>query len=435
MSFRSTVTVEFGDKSGLNDISARVQGAQVMARLRVGDFGTNRTVITLRNDDGAFTPGAGGTYDGVDWFSQGLFIAGDTGNYTYDLFHGLITSFDLNDDGVNSTVTIEADDALTVGGSSSTTFNVTFAFGGNLVQWIEYAYNGVGTGGSLVSGVPMPLLANTTSSVDVTGIGVMQILPDPNGAGTDDYIAVQPARDFVRTVLMPSALNVGWPTTIDLSSTDTKFNALSSNLFPVRGSSTAITFTFDESPAAGELPFNNLKRGFAIDDLINTAVIGTIPLATTGLPSSETATNAGSIDKYGARTIQMNSVMVGAKLLAPSVVATRWANVFSEAEFQVRTFNVNESLVSAQIGSSTASEEKWAQLLDVASGPMQVGVMNFTASGASSQSTEAFVVMSRTISITPDDIRLRVECLPIDQTGAFVLDSSTLGVLDTNRLG
>ena len=101
----------------------------------------------------------------------------------------------------------------------------------------------------------------------------------------------------------------------------------------------------------------------------------------------------------------------------------------------MQQFTITESMVRATVGTSATSEEKWAQLLDIETGPVQVGTIEFTPAGGSTAVTETFVTMSRTIQITPGDIRLTVECLPIDQTGAFVLDSSTLGVLNQNRLG
>lgn len=440
MSFTSTVTVEVGDKSGLNDITDRVQGAQIVTRLRTGDFGTNRVVLTLRNDDGALTPGAGGTYTALDWFSQGLFIEGDTGTYTFTLFHGIITGFNLQDDGVNSTVTIEADDGYTVGGSATTTIDIT-----NTVvstNWIELLYNGLTSVANNISGVQMPLLGNTDSEVNAVNASISDGLAG-NGQLTSLYEAAAPVRDFIRTAIMPGGPSMAFPTTIDLSTSTTIYECLELQIWPVRKSATLITFTFDEAPSSGELPFVALRRGFPLDDMLNGASISTLPYPPAGDPLSATADDPASISKYGARSFLASSVMVGATipthnptgLRGVQTVAERWANTYSAAEFTVRSFQVSESLVRSEVGSSATSEEAWAQLLDVTTGPAQFGVINFTPAGGSSQVTEQFVTMTRTIAITPADIRVTVECLPLDQTGAFILDSSTLGVLDQNRLG
>jgi hypothetical protein len=116
MSFQSTVGVEFGQRLGMTSLTNRAQGAQVTTRVQLGDFGSNRAIVTLRNDDGALTPGAGGTYSSVDWYSQALQLIGNTGTYDFKVFYGIITSFSLQDDGVNSTVVLEADDFFTTGG-------------------------------------------------------------------------------------------------------------------------------------------------------------------------------------------------------------------------------------------------------------------------------------------------------------------------------
>lgn len=436
MSFRSSVTVEIGDKTAINDFTDRVQGAQIVTRLRIGDFGTNRAILTLRNDDGALTPGGGGTYGAVDWFSQAIFIEGDTGNYQFTLFHGMITGFDLQDDGVNSTVTIEADDGLTVGGSSATEIEITGSISAELESWLTISYNGFSDPDGFISGAQMPTLNNSTSSVDFAKVGVRGA--ESIFLATSLYSAVAPVRDFVRTVLMPSGPNIGWPTTIDLTTSNTNYKGIAANINPIRASLTALTFTLDESPSSGELPFRNLSRGYPADGMLNEAVMTTLPEFSTGTVSTVTSTDVVSRDKYGTRAVQASSIMVGQAPTSPVAaqeIANRWAHTYSSSEFVPRSFEITEAMVVAAVGSSSTSEQAWSQLLDVSKGPLQQVAINFTPTGALSQQTESVITMSRTISVVPGDIRLTVECLPLDQAAPFILDSSTLGVLDTNRLG
>jgi hypothetical protein len=437
MSFQSTVGVEFGQSLGMTSLTNRAQGAQVTTRVQLGDFGSNRAIVTLRNDDGALTPGAGGTYSSVDWYSQALQLIGNTGTYDFKVFYGIITSFSLQDDGVNSTVVLEADDFFTTGGREVSSVVWGPPYGKtNVADFIEDLYNGVTISGfprnTVISGVNMPRLGSASSNVVVTdnGVGVGSFLAE------DPLEFDSPVRDIVRSNLMPSAPSVAWPTKYEffVSPTRTEYQASSCTTYPVRDNSDPykVDYTFAEDATSGELPFANLIRGFNTDTLLNNAQIA----AATPIGVTASYTNTDSADKYGTHTIQLTSIIPPSNpTTRMPVLAQRWANTFSVSQFTVQQFTITESMVRATVGTSATSEEKWAQLLDIETGPVQVGTIEFTPAGGSTAVTETFVTMSRTIQITPADIRLTVECLPIDQTGAFVLDSSTLGVLDQNRLG
>jgi hypothetical protein len=263
---------------------------------------------------------------------------------------------------------------------------------------------------------------------------------DNAGVGVGSFLAENPVefdspvKDIVRQNLMPSALNVAWPTKVEffVSPTITEYEGVSCTTYPVRSSVSAIPFVFSESPSAGELPFKDLKRGFNTDTLLNNSQIE----AATPIGVTATATNTASVEKYGAHTIRLNEIFPPSNPTnRMPVLAQRWANTFADSSFTVQRFTVTEQMVRAKVGSSAVSEQRWAQLLDVASGPVQASTIEYTPAGSATAITETFIVMSRTIRIRPGDFRLEVECLPGDQSGAFILDSSTLGVLDQNRLG
>ena len=432
MTFTSTVTVQFGPIAGnYENVSDRVQGAQITTRVRTGDFGNNRATLTLRNDDGELTPGAGGTWSSIDWFAQGLFISGNTGSFTYDLFHGVITRFSLQDDGVNSTVVLEADDGFSVGGAATTSITAvtTGEVQGTLTEMIDRVYNGYASAPLIISGVTMPLLNGTSADVEVTTVGLTTAT-----IGFSQFSTTAAARDFVRRSLMPSAPNVAWPTVISVSGSLRRYKAYACQIYPVR---TTTGPSFAENATGDELPFRELQRGFATDDLLNNAVVTTLNDSPGQVVRSATRSNASSAAKYGARSIQATSIVPGISDTGPlktTTIAERWANVYSSSEFSVRQFVVTEAMVR-RVTSPVNAQLRWAELLDIETGPLTVSTIEFTPAGSSTTVTETFVIMSRTIQIVPGDIRLTVECLPIDQTGAFVLGSSTLGVLDTNRLG
>jgi len=61
-------------------------------------------------------------------------------------------------------------------------------------------------------------------------------------------------------------------------------------------------------------------------------------------------------------------------------------------------------------------------------------LVTWTGSGASSQTAEC-VVFGRSISVTPEDTVISVRLKSGADNQSFILDDSSFGVLDQNRLG
>ena len=122
MAINTTWKVEIGTVASPINFTSRVLSMNIRQSVDVNVMGRGVCVITLLNKDGALTPGGGGTYSSTDWFAQGVFVnaSTDTGGAetSTDVFDGIVVDFDLEDDGVFSTVTITAIDCLTVGGKS-----------------------------------------------------------------------------------------------------------------------------------------------------------------------------------------------------------------------------------------------------------------------------------------------------------------------------
>jgi len=99
------------------DFTSRTLGLSVAQSTELATIGTSKARISLDNNDGELTPGAGGTYGATEWFKYALEIncqidydAGST--VTTQVFAGIIDGFDLQDDGIDSTVTISAVDVF-----------------------------------------------------------------------------------------------------------------------------------------------------------------------------------------------------------------------------------------------------------------------------------------------------------------------------------
>ena len=435
MSFKSTFTVKIRISGSYVDFASRTLGIDIVQRLQVGALGRHTARLTFDNNDGALTPLSTGTYANVDWFSTSCLIDGDTGSYTFNACHGIITGFELLDDGVNSYVSMTIDDVFTCGGNAEIEMTkFSSAIDTNLEFWLEAIMNGTVTDGATFNRVGLPQISGAFTAMQVTNVGRITQLMEFFTDGT--YTAV--ANDFITQTLAPSGPNTIWPTTIDPTQTYA-YDAVFCQLWPLRNSSTAIDFTFDESPTSGELPLKTVQRGYTIDQLINTVKFTALDDGTTTQPHTVSTSNDDSLEAYGQRGMFASAIMehtaTGSSYNTLEEIAGRWANQYSLPEFVVRNFTIDEATVNGLVGGSAASEELWAQLLDVTDGICQIATLNFTPTGSSTQVTENVVMLGRQIQITPSNVRIEIECLPLAQAGGFTLDSDVLGVLDQNRLG
>ena len=457
---------------GPTDFTSRTMGFRSELSAPVGRFGRGELVLDLDNTDGALTPGSDGTYSSVDWLSQGVFIDATVGTHTRYVFDGIITEFDIVDDGVTSFVRIRADDGLTIGGAARTTIDLditaTVTYG-SVTTLLDDLFNGDTTTGWAVTETTLPSLGNgTTASIinyeiwEFVGIDNVISITRPPASGSATFDG--PVMDFVQDKVMPAGPLVAWPSRI---TTDTIFSTgdtqyLYQTLRPThhRGTRTLggvtfdnrFDFTFDETPAAGELPFRELDRGYTTDMLINEATVSAVFTEPRyGAQGTFTEKDTDSQTLYGQRAATYEDVLHGlvnadgtwqligsagrAQQTALPSIAERHANVFAQPSFAVRSLEVTEKMCDAYVGSSSTSEEAWSVLLDVTLGMWQVCTVNYTPAGSSTQITEHALIVGKQVEATPTDTRVRLEFLPIDAYAGLLLDDTILGVLDTMRLG
>ena len=124
MAITTAFTITIGNLGASYDITSEVMSFNVNTQVSLAEIGTSKGSMLIKNFTGSFTPGGGGTYGNVDWFNQAVLINGTTtvGGVptSFKLFHGIVDQFALDDNGINSYVTISFIDALTVGGRSAT---------------------------------------------------------------------------------------------------------------------------------------------------------------------------------------------------------------------------------------------------------------------------------------------------------------------------
>jgi len=417
--------VKFGDYNGFTDITDRVRGLQTSVKCRVGELNSAEATLTLDNDDGAFTPGIGGTYSSVDLFSQAVII--NKGSSTYPLFHGIVDQVQYFDNGTNSTVQLQCVDALTVGGRSpngyirgSYTIDLDY-------EMIESLYNGLTSGGVVYfepCGLPT-LDGGTTPTVSVE---VMDTLD--TGSVFNYFVSFGLGDNNVKSVLnndmMPAFLGVGWPTTIDVTGGSAVYNC---QLVQQLTRESATKFSFG---GASGIPIQTLEAGFRTDLLYNSATADQEP----GGAGPVTLQDTASIEKYGVRHINVNLLKAYRSISADPV----WAEDFFTQNYSTRFTEVRYTPIRMTVLLEAAEAENIAeatmhQLMSIDDGIWQLAEITYRPTGAATDVTELCVIAGRTISAVPGRTTIDLELLPAVDYQSFVLNSNDLGVLNQNRLG
>ena len=160
MAITTAFTITIGNLGASYDITSEVMSFNVNTQVALAEIGTSKGSMLIKNFTGSFTPGGGGTYGNIDWFNQAVLINGTTtvGGVptSFKLFHGIVDQFALDDNGVNSYVTISFIDALTAGGRSATV-NTIFGIGASAASTIEAFYEN----NSPANPAQMPTLGGT----------------------------------------------------------------------------------------------------------------------------------------------------------------------------------------------------------------------------------------------------------------------------------
>jgi len=431
-------TVEIGGVDTSTDFTDRCQGFNISQRLQLSRITSHRAIITLDNQDGALTPGAGGTYDSVDWFAQAVFISCSVnGTDTAETFHGIVDDFDFFDDGTRSTVTITAVDWLTIGSRALSQSDVTIVSSNSWPSTVNniFIIFIMGNTGPTPDYYVLPKLDRTYGEVRAGAIGSdIGGFPFLSLGTVDirfDWKTGDSLGDILTNNVQPGVPSVIWPTFIESDTyrgTDVAFYrwCVVGDLLS-RTDSNANTYTFvAQSPSAGELLIGDIDRGYNIDELVNQTELETIWSSHTA-----SATDTTSTTTYGIRSYRANSSYMEADADLDKMASTI-VNRFAEPRFTPRRLTfTNAHLASLPAGSST----QVAKLLDANQGLWQACTTEYTPTGTTTTVTDSSVISGRTIRVTPGSTSVVIDLLPSADYQTFVLDSAVLGVLDENRLG
>ena len=423
MAITTAFTITVGNLGASYDITSQVMSFNVNTQVSLAEIGTSKGSMLIKNFTGSFTPGGGGTYGNVDWFNQAVLINGTTtvGGVptSFRLFHGIVDTFALDDNGINSYVTISFIDALTAGGRSATV-NTNFS-GSTASTIIEQFYENT----SPANPAQMPTLGGTNTGYAVT----TKLL-------TDNYIVDCSAANIgnslassIQLIVTPIGPSMAIPTTITLTSPVFGYELIDYTM--TRNAANRTTFLFKDKTITGtQLPIGDLVTGYDEDQLTNY-------VTTTNVSNGNTITsfNSASTTKYGQRFRSYTQAGFSF-ILSPSTAPQQttndsWTNRFGEITFAPEELTLSSKMV--QSAAADAAEPFWNKILDIETAMWQPVQLTYTPTGCAQQ-TKMSVIASRRISATPSDCQVTLGLLPAYQYQSFILNDTYLGILDSSRV-
>ena len=418
MAITTAFTITIGNLGASYDITSEVMSFNVNTQVSLAEIGTSKGSMLIKNFTGSFTPGGGGTYGNVDWFNQAVLINGTTtvGGVptSFKLFHGIVDQFALDDNGINSYVTISFIDALTAGGRSATV-NTNFGIK-NASTEIEAFYENT----SVSAPAQMPTLGGTNTGYAVTTkllTNDFAIQCTTSGLGNS-------LNSSISLIITPNGPAMVIPTTITLTSPVFGLELIDYTM--TRNAANRTTFLFKDKTISGtQLPIGDLVTGYDEDQLTN--YVTTIDSAGT---TTLTSFNATSTTKYGQRF--RSYTQAGFSTSAQQTTTNNsWINRFGEITFAPQELTLSSKMV--QSAAADAAEPFWNKILDIESVMWQPVQLTYTPTGCAQQ-TKMSVIQSRRISATPSDCQVTLGLLPAYQYQSFILDDTYLGILDSSRI-
>ena len=445
MAITTSWSVNLEQYSNNIDVTTRTLGARVAQSVEVGKMGHGEATIEIDNNDGAFTPFNNGTYADLNIYGYALMIdvtvSAGSSTYARNVFSGIVSEFELRDDGRNSTVVVSAVDGLTIAGRSEIGYanlNVDLYFAGSLKTAATLLLDGWVVGGTvLLEEVPLPLLG-------AGDIDTEHIVRENAGAdslyefyGYQEYTIA----DILNSSILPAAPAVMYPGEIKFETVSgvetTRYRMMHHATSLVPETSFRKDFVFAQNATGTELPFSYIDRGYNMDAVVNYAQITrNNPTQFGGAATVEREHESSeSVNRFGIRAVEYGTVAIRWDVetlqideLQPGAqqVAERWANRYDPPRFLVRELGISAKQVQSL--AADAAAEKWADYLHCEGGLWNTAQVIYAPTGGAER-TDNVVVASRVLQISPEDCNVTVYCLPMQDNMGFVLDDTKLGKL------
>jgi len=437
MAFDLAWTVKYGDIGGLTDITSYVTDFVVDLNANIGSAGRSTCQITINNNGGQFTPNGSGTYASVNWFKQAVVISCTGAGLTESVFVGLIQDFEIVQvSPKQSVVSIRGLDFLSIAGRSSNQLTETGGgFNLRLNEFIDSFFNPsyfyAQTSATPTMGSTTSLNSRTTSTM-VTNT-VTSLLTFGLTQGT--------LGDWLNNQGLPTAPGTAYATDYTITSDRWfwKYDTIDSTLNRTTRAYTTTMVDGSSALTTGQVPFDQINVGFQQDELTNQCYAN--PLTTFSPLAAVTSTNTTSQNEYGVRARSyatcipstfFNAILYGNQFM--NTVANFWANRYGTVRYIPDRITTSYKLLRARAVDDGAALQAFIRLLSSGSAVWNRQAITYKGAGMASSATFQTVNTGRRIYATPSDTRIELTLVAGVDNQSFQLDSSTYGVLDTNRL-
>jgi hypothetical protein len=415
MAVTLTWKVEFGYPGvALTNLTSRVAGLDIDQQIALNSIGNFNARVTFNNFDGALTPGGGGTYGTTDWFEQIISITAvstDGATTQNDLcMYGMITGFQLFDDGETSTVTMEVTDFWTIAGRTKKGTVATL-----VDQGARTYLESVVTAAQF--GTSFPIFGYTAYTIEITDLGT-QFSRNIQSTVTAPELTYA---DLLNQLVLPSQNGFMWPDSAYAPSVDLIVTAYWIGAGMTKDAPRT-TFVFDPPSAitGTDLPITFIEQGYNIGETINTANMTSLdqPFGPLNLNSTNTAAAAA----YGSRAVTYGQSVA----LAGNVVGLmeELTNRFATPTFGPLSITTTASAIKSYC--ANAAYAQVGTLLNISSFADQA-VVTWTGAGAVSQTAKC-IILGKRIRATPNDTEIILTLDKWADYHSFILDTDRLDV-------
>lgn len=410
------------DGDGETEITNFVLGFSTREVTNIGSPSTVDATVTLNNNDGRFTPAEGGgtgAFRLTDWLSKALKIKGEFDYSPAPLSDSLLVSLPISnvsfsEDGINSQMTIEAQDWLSLTSSALADISA-----GSTVEDLWRAIDLAADSSDfdlvfpqlgLPSYTAYPFIFPGTVSrselkfVDATGVSFLDYINQAFLRAAPGMLLPQ---DIEIRTSSSSILYFGW--VIDRTLTNTGFLGVVPDLL------------FSESPADGVMAFSEVMPGFNFDDITSRS---TITSAATGV-SSQTSTNATTGGLYGTRT-RTSSGTGNASDADALTAAEFWTKRQGTSRYVARELRTSlETIFANNTGNATGESAYFIVNYSSLWNPCKI---TYTPVGGE-QVDEVCVISGRRVDAVPGRTDIALELLSAHDYQSLTLDNALLGAL------
>lgn len=417
------------------DLTSYVLHASISSSAELGFAGRSTATIVLNNNSGIFTPNGTGTYASTDWFKYAFEISSQAaGGSEIDAFSGMVDDMQIDMVSIKqSTVTFTLVDMLTIAGrSQSTTDYSTVILFTYLDQAIRLMINGYSASGTTYyAGTDLPYLNTAYESVIATSAYTAM----NTGVTNDDFPAGR-IGDWINNNLLITAPGTAFAVGLEVR-TDEGIAGFRWRIgcidYTLNRTSLAKTFAFVDgstSTTSGQIPLLDIAVRYEFDKVIN----NTTARDQRSFYTATTVSNTVSAAKYGTRAVAFNSTCKEAQTDVDRV-ANFFTNRYADVRYMVTSVTTSMSAIKSRAVDDNVAVQNFSQLISQSYGLWNRAAVSYTAPGVSSRRTDQLVITKLLVEISPADTVATVEFVYGADNQSFELDSSTYGVLDTNKVG